>query len=98
MWPVNSLAFHLVCITRVCLCVVVTDPHADTTSSCQRQYLKYMLRVQDIAFNVDGSQVAVGVSYRWEHGEDALFILFSGGCGCSNSVGENQEGQGERLW
>ena len=98
VWPVNSLAFHPVCVTRVCPCAAVTDPRADTTSSRRRQYLKYALGVQDIAFNADGSWVTVEVSYSWEHGEDTPFILFGGGCGCGNSVGENEEGQGERLW
>ena len=55
-----------------------------------------MLRVQDIAFNVGRLGLVVGVSYSW--GEDALLILFGGRCGCGNSVGENKEGQGERLW
>ena len=44
------------------------------------QYPKYMLGMQDITFNVNGSWVVVEVSYGWEHSEDALFILFSGGC------------------
>ena len=97
MWPVNSLAFHPVCIMRVCLCAVATDPRADTTSSRWWQYLKYTLGVQDIAFNADGLWVVVGVSYSQEHSKDASFILFGGGCGCGNSVGENEEGKGERL-
>ena len=33
VWPVNSLAFHPVCVAHVCLCAAVTDPHADTTCS-----------------------------------------------------------------
>ena len=36
VWPVNSLAFHPVCIARVCLCTVATDPCTDTTRSCQQ--------------------------------------------------------------
>ena len=36
VWPVNSLAFHPVCVVRVCLCTVVTDPRTDTTRSHQR--------------------------------------------------------------
>ena len=35
VWPVNLLAFHLVCIACVCLCIAVTEPHADTTCLCQ---------------------------------------------------------------
>ena len=60
------------------------------------QYPKYALRVQDIAFNVDRLWLVVGVSYGWEHSEDTPVILFGGRCGCSDSVGENEEG--ERLW
>ena len=36
VWPVNSLVFHPVCIMRVCLCTVATDPRTDTTRSHQR--------------------------------------------------------------
>ena len=35
-----------------------------------RQYPKYPLGVRDIAFNADGTRLAVGVSYGWERGED----------------------------
>ena len=35
VWPVNSLAFHPVCIMCVCLCIAVTDPRTDTTRSHQ---------------------------------------------------------------
>lgn len=35
-----------------------------------RQYPKYAISVQDIAFNVDGSRLAVGVSYGWENGAE----------------------------
>ena len=33
VWPVNSPAFHPVCIVRVCLCMAATDPCADTAHS-----------------------------------------------------------------
>jgi hypothetical protein len=35
-----------------------------------RQYPRYALGVRDIAFNVDGSRLAVGVSYGWENGAE----------------------------
>lgn len=35
-----------------------------------RQYPKYPMSVQDIAFNVDGSRLAIGVSYGWENGAE----------------------------
>ena len=40
-----------------------------------QQYPKYVLRVQDIAFNVDRLGLMIGV-------RNVLFILFLGGCGC----------------
>ena len=61
-------------------------------------YLTYVLEMQDIRFNADGSQLAVEVRYGWEHSEDAPLTLFGGGCGCSDGVGEYEEEQGERLW
>ena len=39
------------------------------------KYLKCVLRVQDIVFNVDGLQLMVEVSNSWEYSEDVLFIL-----------------------
>ena len=91
MWPVNSLAFHPVCVTCVCLCAVATDPRADTTSSRRRQYLKYALGVQDIAFNADGSRVAMGVSYSREHGDHDLWGL------CRNGQGRYTESVQQRI-
>ena len=44
-----------------------------------RQYLKYVIGVQDIAFDVDGSWLAMGVSYGWEHGEDACSYFLAAG-------------------
>ena len=35
-----------------------------------RQYPKYNSPVPSIAFNCDGSKLAVGVSYTWEEGEE----------------------------
>ena len=35
-----------------------------------RQYPKYPIGVQDIAFNIDGSRLAVGVGYGWENGAE----------------------------
>lgn len=35
-----------------------------------RQYPKYALGVQDVAFNLDGSRLAIGVSYGWENGPE----------------------------
>ena len=53
-----------------------------------RHYPTYALEMQDIRFNVDGPQLAVGVSYGWEHSKDAPLTLFGGGCGCGDGVGE----------
>ena len=63
-----------------------------------RHYPTYPLEMQDIRFNADGSQLVVGVSYRWEHSEDTPLTLFGRGCGCGDGVGEYEEEQGERLW
>ena len=35
-----------------------------------RQYPKYHAPVPSIAFNNDGTKLAVGVSYTWEEGEE----------------------------
>lgn len=35
-----------------------------------RQYPKYNAPVPSIAFNCDGTKLAVGVSYTWEEGEE----------------------------
>lgn len=35
-----------------------------------RQYQKYNAPVPSIAFNCDGTKLAVGVSYTWEEGEE----------------------------
>ena len=54
-------------------------PHSDGAAVAVP---KYALGVQDIAFNVDGSQLAVGVRNCWGHSEDTLFILFGRGLEC----------------
>ena len=35
-----------------------------------RQYPKYHSAVPSVAFNCDGTKLAVGVSYTWEEGEE----------------------------
>ena len=35
-----------------------------------RQYPKYNAPVPTVAFNCDGTRLAVGVSYTWENGEE----------------------------
>ena len=52
------------------------------------QYPKYMLRVQDIVFNVDRSWLAVGV-------RDIPFIIFGGVCGCSGRQEQGVRGCGD---
>jgi cell cycle arrest protein BUB3 len=37
-----------------------------------RQYQKYKAAIPSIAFNCDGSRLAVGVSYTWDDGEEGL--------------------------
>jgi cell cycle arrest protein BUB3 len=35
-----------------------------------RQYQKYKAAIPSIAFNCDGTSLAVGVSYTWDDGEE----------------------------
>ena len=35
-----------------------------------RQYPKYQAAVPSVAFNCDGTKLAVGVSYTWDEGEE----------------------------
>jgi len=71
VWPVNSLAFHPVHNTFASAGGDGTVSIWDHTAKKRlRQYPKYALGVRDIAFNVDGSRLAVGVSYGWENGAE----------------------------
>ncbi|KZT07118.1 WD40 repeat-like protein [Laetiporus sulphureus 93-53] len=71
VWPVNSLAFHPVYNT-------FASAGSDGTVSIWdhklkkrlRQYPKYHSPVPSVAFNCDGTKLAVGVSYTWEEGEE----------------------------
>ncbi|GJJ15256.1 hypothetical protein Clacol_009532 [Clathrus columnatus] len=71
VWPVNALAFHPVYNTFASAGgdgVVSIWDH--TAKKRLRQYPKYASGVQDIAFNNDGSRLAIGVSYGWENGPE----------------------------
>jgi cell cycle arrest protein BUB3 len=35
-----------------------------------RQYQKYKAAIPSVAFNCDGTRLAVGVSYTWDEGEE----------------------------
>ncbi|KZV76557.1 WD40 repeat-like protein [Peniophora sp. CONT] len=71
VWPVNSLAFHPLYNT-------FASAGSDGTVSIWdlklkkrlRQYPKYPDAIPSIAFNADGSRLAVGVSYTWDNGEE----------------------------
>ncbi|CCM05854.1 uncharacterized protein FIBRA_08090 [Fibroporia radiculosa] len=71
VWPVNSLAFHPVYNT-------FASAGSDGTVSIWdhklkkrlRQYPKYHSSVPSIAFNSNGTKLAVGVSYTWEDGDE----------------------------
>jgi len=71
VWPVNSLAFHPIYNT-------FASAGSDGTVSIWdhkvkkrlRQYQKYKTAIPSIAFNCDGSKLAVGVSYTWDEGEE----------------------------
>ncbi|KAI0685726.1 WD40 repeat-like protein [Cytidiella melzeri] len=70
VWPVNALAFHPVYNT-------FASAGSDGTVSIWdhklkkrlRQYPKYNAAVPSVAFNCDGTKLAVGVSYMWDEGE-----------------------------
>jgi len=71
VWPVNALAFHPLYNT-------FASAGSDGTVSIWdhklkkrlRQYPKYSAPVPSVAFNCDGSRLAVGVSYTWDEGEE----------------------------
>jgi len=71
VWPVNALAFHPVYNT-------FASAGSDGTVSIWdhklkkrlRQYPKYHSAVPSIAFNCNGTKLAVGVSYTWDEGEE----------------------------
>ena len=70
VWPVNSLAFHPSYNT-------FASAGSDATVSIWdhkvkkrlRQYPKFRGGVAAVAFNCDGSRIAVGVSCTWDEGE-----------------------------
>ncbi|THH13001.1 hypothetical protein EW146_g7170 [Bondarzewia mesenterica] len=71
VWPVNSLAFHPIYNT-------FASAGSDGTVSIWdhkvkkrlRQYPRYHSAIPSIAFNCDGTKLAVGVSYTWDSGEE----------------------------
>jgi len=71
VWPVNALAFHPVFNT-------FASAGSDGTVSIWdhkvkkrlRQYPKYSAAIPSIAFNCDGTRLAVGVGYTWDDGEE----------------------------
>jgi cell cycle arrest protein BUB3 len=73
VWPVNSLAFHPTFNT-------FASAGSDGTVSIWdhkvkkrlRQYPKFPGPVAAVAFNCDGTKIAVGVSYTWDEGEKGL--------------------------
>jgi cell cycle arrest protein BUB3 len=73
VWPVNALAFHLTYNT-------FASAGSDGTVSIWdhkvkkrlKQYSKYPGPVAGVAFNCDGTKIAVGVSYTWDDGEQGM--------------------------
>ncbi|EIN08222.1 WD40 repeat-like protein [Punctularia strigosozonata HHB-11173 SS5] len=71
VWPVNALAFHPTYNT-------LASAGGDGTVSMWnhelkkriRQYNKYNSSVSSVAFNSDGTKMAVATSYGWEAGEE----------------------------
>lgn len=73
VWPVNCLAFHPTYNT-------FASAGSDGTVSIWdhkvkkrlKQYPKYPGPVASVAFNCDGTKIAVGVSYTWDEGEKGM--------------------------
>lgn len=73
VWPVNSLAFHPIYNT-------FASAGSDGTVSIWdhkvkkrlRQYPKFNSPVSSIAFNKEGTKLAMGISYTWDEGEGGL--------------------------
>ncbi|KAH9923407.1 WD40 repeat-like protein [Epithele typhae] len=71
VWPVNSLAFNPKFNTFASAGSDGTVSIWDHKSKKRlRQYPKYNAPVPSVAFNCDGTKLAVGVSYTWEEGEE----------------------------
>ncbi|OAX32666.1 WD40 repeat-like protein [Rhizopogon vinicolor AM-OR11-026] len=66
VWPINALAFHPVHNT------FASAGSDGTVSIWDHKYPKYASAIPSIAFNCDGTHLAVGVSYTWDEGEDGL--------------------------
>lgn len=73
VWPVNALAFHPIYNT-------FASAGSDATVSIWdhkvkkrlRQYPKFPNPISSLAFNCDGTKLAVAVSYTWDEGEAGL--------------------------
>nr|GAT53707.1 predicted protein [Mycena chlorophos] len=73
VYPVNALAFHPIYNT-------FASGGSDATVSIWdhkvkkrlRQYAKFNNPVGALAFNCDGTKLAVGVGYNWDHGEKGM--------------------------
>lgn len=73
VWPVNCLAFHPTYNTFV-------SAGSDGTVSIWdhkvkkrlKQHPKYPGPVASVAFNCDGTKLAIGVSYTWDEGEQGM--------------------------
>ncbi|KAF8899587.1 WD40-repeat-containing domain protein [Gymnopilus junonius] len=73
VWPVNSLAFHPIYNTFASAGLRRDRFHLDhKVKKRLRQYPKYPGPVAAVAFNCDGTKIAVGVSYTWDEGEAGL--------------------------
>ncbi|KAG5645741.1 hypothetical protein DXG03_005437 [Asterophora parasitica] len=73
VWPVNALAFHPTYNT-------FASAGSDATVSIWdhkvkkrlRQYPKFSNPISSLAFNCDGTKLAVAISYTWDEGEAGL--------------------------
>ncbi|EGO04069.1 hypothetical protein SERLA73DRAFT_130698 [Serpula lacrymans var. lacrymans S7.3] len=70
VWPVNVLAFHPTLNTFASAGSDGSVSIWDHVSKKRlRQYPKYDAPIPSLAFNCDGTRLAVGVSYMWDDGE-----------------------------
>jgi len=73
VWPVNVIAFHPGFSTFASGGSDGTVSIWDHKSKKRlRQYQKFNAAVPAIAFNCDGSKLAVGCSYNWDEGEEGM--------------------------
>ena len=70
VWPVNALAFHPIYNTFASAGSDGTVSIWDHQVKKRLRQYKYKTAIPSIAFNCDGTRLAVAVSYTWDEGEE----------------------------